>query len=239
VVLLHASTGSALTWGYQQPALARAGYRVIAYSRRGHAKSESGSPDNPGTAVDDLHNLLTFLGVTGKVHLLGAALGGFVLPDYALSHPDRVASLTFSCSQGGVTEPAFRDKIARVTAPPFNQMPASFRELGPSYRADSPQGVAEWEALEKISMTGPRQPWQRKNRLLWEDFGRIRAPSLVFTGGADLYMPVPLMLEFASHLPGAETAILNEAGHSAHWEQPAAFNALVLDFIRRHPARPA
>src|SRR5262245_15721671 len=35
IVLLHPATGSALIWGYQQPVLAKAGYRVIAFSRRG------------------------------------------------------------------------------------------------------------------------------------------------------------------------------------------------------------
>src|ERR1700730_16785750 len=39
VVLLHPATGSALIWGYQQPVLAKAGYRVIAYSRRGYYNS--------------------------------------------------------------------------------------------------------------------------------------------------------------------------------------------------------
>src|SRR5215218_3654543 len=34
IVLLHPATGSGLIWGYQQPVLAKAGYRVIAYSRR-------------------------------------------------------------------------------------------------------------------------------------------------------------------------------------------------------------
>src|SRR4051812_19443924 len=36
IVLLHPATGSALIWEYQQPVFAKAGYRVIAYSRRGH-----------------------------------------------------------------------------------------------------------------------------------------------------------------------------------------------------------
>jgi len=39
IVLLHPATGSALIWGYQQPVLAKAGYRVIAYSRRGYYNS--------------------------------------------------------------------------------------------------------------------------------------------------------------------------------------------------------
>ena len=48
VVLLHPASGSALIWGYQQPVFAKAGYRVIAYSRRGYFNSEAGDRANPG-----------------------------------------------------------------------------------------------------------------------------------------------------------------------------------------------
>src|SRR5689334_12789341 len=37
IVLLHPATGTARIWSYQQPVLAKAGFRVIAYSRRGYA----------------------------------------------------------------------------------------------------------------------------------------------------------------------------------------------------------
>src|SRR4051812_3031951 len=42
MVLLHPASGSAESWPYQQPFFARAGYRVIGYSRRGHLNSEAG-----------------------------------------------------------------------------------------------------------------------------------------------------------------------------------------------------
>lgn len=238
LVLLHPATGSAKVWGYQQPVFARAGYRVIAYSRRSHAGSESGAPDALGTAVDDLDALLNHLKV-GRFHLLGSAAGGFIGPDYALTYPDRLLSMVLACTQGGVTEPTYRKTIDDLNPPEFDKLPASFREVGPSYRVANPAGVAEWERLEHISRSGPvrlRQP--AKNRILWPDLERIRTPALVIGGAADLLMPPALMLEYASHLTNAETAILSESGHSGYWEQPEAFNTLVLDFLARHPARP-
>ena len=54
VVLLHAASGSGAFWGYQQPVLVKAGYRVISYSRRGHLKSDPGNQDDPGSASEDL-----------------------------------------------------------------------------------------------------------------------------------------------------------------------------------------
>ena len=237
IVLLHPFTGSAAIWDYQQPVFAAAGYRVIAYSRRGHRGSDSGPQPDTGTAVDDLHRLVDALKVD-RFHLVGTAAGGFIVPDYALSHPERLLSMTIASSQGGVTEPAYRQAIAAITPEPFQQMPASFRELGPSYRAGNPAGLARWEELEHSALSGESRIRQSpKNRLLWADIERIQTPTLLFTGAADLYMPPPLMMDYASHLPHCQTAIIGDAGHSAYWEQPQAFNALVLDFVRQNAPR--
>ena len=50
VVLVHPATGSALIWGYQQPAFAKSGYRVIGYSRRSYYGSDPLPKKNPGVA---------------------------------------------------------------------------------------------------------------------------------------------------------------------------------------------
>src|SRR5215467_2267702 len=95
IVLLHPASGSGLIWGYQQPAFAKAGYRVIGYSRRGYYGSASNDPAKPGTGSEDLHQLVEFLGL-GKFHLVASAAGGSIASDYAFSHPDRLLSLTVS-----------------------------------------------------------------------------------------------------------------------------------------------
>src|SRR5882672_11542467 len=50
VVLVHPATGSGLIWGYQQPAFAKAGYRVIGYSRRSYYGSDPLPKESPGVA---------------------------------------------------------------------------------------------------------------------------------------------------------------------------------------------
>lgn len=238
VVLLHPATGSAAIWGYQQPELTRAGYRVIAYSRRGHGESEPGSETDTTPAIDDLTKVLAALKVD-RFHVVGFAAGGFIVPDFALSHPGRLLSMTLACTQGGVIDPEYRKRISDCTPPPFGQMPASFRELGPSYRAGNREGTLAWEALEKAAVPGRRVPLRTKNSLTWAAIESINTPALVVGGAADLYMPATLALDYASHLRNVETAILSECGHSGYWEQPAAFNRLMLDFLgRNRAARP-
>jgi pimeloyl-ACP methyl ester carboxylesterase len=237
IVLLHAFTGSAGNWGYQQPVFAAAGYRVIGYSRRGHWRSEVGPRDKTGSASEDLHALVEHLKLP-RFHFVGTAGGGFVGPDYALSHPERLLSMTLASTQGGCTEPSFRAAIRRIQPPEFLAMPAEVREVGPSYRIAYPEGVEQWKALEHQSTEGrPRTTQTPVHDLTWANIGRIRVPTLMFTGDADMYMPPPQVRLYASKLPGCETAVIAEAGHSAFWEQPEACNRLVLDFVRRHRAR--
>ena len=103
IVLLHPASGSALIWGYQQPVFAKAGYRVIAYSRRGYYNSQPIERAHPGIGSEDLHQLVEFLGL-GKFHLVASAAGGSIASDYAFSHPERLLSLTISSNQFGVTD---------------------------------------------------------------------------------------------------------------------------------------
>ena len=66
IVLLHPATGSALIWGYQQPVFAKAGYRVIGYSRRGYYNSAPYEAAKPGTGADDLRALADQLGFISR-----------------------------------------------------------------------------------------------------------------------------------------------------------------------------
>ena len=95
VIFLHPTTGSGLIWGYQQPVFAAAGYRVIAYSRRGHAGSEPGPKDNPGTGADDLKGLADALGID-RFHAVGLAAdveGSIYFFAPITGDPDRGAGL--------------------------------------------------------------------------------------------------------------------------------------------------
>ena len=233
IVLLHPATGSTAIWGYQQPVFARAGYRVIAYSRRGYGKSDSVPKENPGTAAGDLRNLLNVLGVK-KCHLVGSAAGGGVAIDYALSYGADLYSVVMSCAVGGVTDPDYAAMIARIRPKGFDEYPVEFRELSPSYRAANPEGTERWLALEKTAVTSNRFGQMPANAVTWANLAKLKTPLLLIGGDADLYLPPPMLKLYASHVPGAETAIFAEGGHSLYWEQPALFNRTVLGFLAKH-----
>ena len=236
VVLVHPFSGSALNWGYQQPAFAAAGYRVVAYSRRGHHGSDAGSPENPGTGAGDLYQLAEYLGI-GRMHLVGLAAGADVLPDFAISHPGRLLSLAIGCTIGKPGDPSWSARESELLPPEVRSLPRWISELGPSYRAAHPEGVKRWRELEAKSRTRrERAPAPAENEVTPERIGRIAAPTLLFTGDADLYMPPSRLRAYAAYWADPEVALFAEAGHSVYWEQYEAFNEVLLDFFRRHRA---
>lgn len=231
VVLLHAGTQSAAGWIYQQPVLAQAGYRAIAYSRRGYQGS-AGDPANPGVGADDLDHLLQHLGV-GQADLVAAAQGGFFALDYALAFAAKVRSLTIVSSLMGITDADYVAVNNRLRPKFFADLPHDFQELSPSYRAGNPDGHAAWLAMDHAAIPGPRITPGTKHKLTWALLETIRQPTLLMTGESDLYTPPSLLRMQAAHMPHAEVAMIAEAGHSPYWEQPAVFNRLLLDFLGR------
>ena len=236
VVFLHAATGSSRVWEYQIPALTAAGYRFLAYDRRGWGRTAiEPAGSQSGAGADDLLGLLDLLGID-RAHLVGTAAGAFVALDFALSYPQRVRSLVIANTIGGVEDPDYVELGRRIRPPQFNALPPEFRELGPSYRAAQAEGTRRWMELEKISRPpGPPAPAQpMRNRITFSLLETMRAPTLLLTGGADLYTPPPLLRLFAARIKGSESIIVPEAGHSTYWEQPEVFNRAVLDFIGKH-----
>jgi pimeloyl-ACP methyl ester carboxylesterase len=236
VVFLHAATGSSRVWEYQIPAFTAAGYRFIAFDRRGWGRTVSDpAARQPGAAADDLLGLIDHLGIE-RVHLVGTAAGVSVALDFALSFPQRVRSLVLANGIGGVQDQDYLQMGRRIRPPQFDALPPEFRELGPSYRAAHADGTKRWMDLENMSRpAGPPAPSQpMKNRLTFALLETLKAPTLLIAGGADLYAPPPVLQLFAARIKNSESIIVPEAGHSAYWEQPQIFNRAVLDFLAKH-----
>jgi pimeloyl-ACP methyl ester carboxylesterase len=232
IVLLHPASGSALIWLYQQPVFAKAGYRVIAYSRRNYYNSDLAPADNPGTASGDLQNMIEFLRLE-KFHLVSSAAGGSVAADYALSHPERLLSLTVSSNNLAAANGYIADAAAKIRIKEWDDLPRWFRELGPSYRAANPAGVQKWIELNHKSETGKGARQKLVNVVTPEKLETLKVRTLLMTGAADMFTSPSIMRMIARHVPDNEVVIAPECGHSIYWEHPEFFNRTVLGFLGR------
>ena len=235
VVLLHPNSGTAAVWEPQIAAFAQAGYRVIAFDRRGWGKSmaDPASGPQPGSIAGDLDALADHLKLD-RFHLLGVAGGGFAALDYAAWRPERLRSLVVGASTGSIADPDVADFIARIAIPDIRKHSAHYRELAPSYRGANPQGTRRWIDIDAQSRQpdAPAQPLRTPNTLA--KIASIPGPTLIIAADADLLAPPALMRLWAAAMKNHEWAVIHDAGHAMAWEQPGAFNDKVLDFLRRH-----
>ena len=248
IVLLHAATGSAYVWGYQQRAFVAAGYRVIAYSRRGYRGSDPGPVDEGGRALaatgrplDDLEALVNHLGLN-RFHLLGQAGGGGIANGYMKERADRILSAISVTAIQGIADEDWTAPMNSIRRPgganevgSFNSNPAELREVGASYRWANREGLAAWIELEHTN-----RPVVVDHaagvQVTWADIESRAFPTLLIAGDADLYAPPSMYRYLQSRTPRSELYVVSESGHSVYWEQPDTFNAIALDFLDRHSA---
>jgi pimeloyl-ACP methyl ester carboxylesterase len=230
IVLSHPASGSGLIWGYQQPVFAKAGYRVIGYSRRGYYNSAPYDRAKPGMGSDDLHQLTQKLRL-GRFHLVASAAGGSVASDFAFSYQDRLLSLTVSSNSLGVRDGEIGKAAAAIRPKEWDTMPVDFRELGPSYRAANPEGAKHWLELEHKALVGREYRQTLKNQITQARLKELKLPVLLIPGAADLATPPSIARMIAAEIPNSEVAVASEAGHSVYWEQPDVFNRAVLEFV--------
>ena len=246
LLLLHGFTGSTETWRDLRERLG-AGRNLLAVDLPGHGRADS--PADPAQyaldhVADRLAHMLDAQG-TERVVPLGYSLGGRVALRLALRHPARVAGLVLEGTSPGIADPA--ERAARVRAD---------AELADRIERDGIVAfVNEWERLPiwstQASLPESVRARLRAKRLMGNPIGL--ANSLRGAGaGADApvtdrlrEIAVPVLLiagaldePYVAHartmgrvLPRARVAVVPDAGHAVHLEQPDAFASLVAGFL--------
>jgi pimeloyl-ACP methyl ester carboxylesterase len=249
IVLLHGHSFDRRMWDPQFAELAKH-YRVIRYDLRGYGLSDLPAEGVGSLHADDLAALLDALKIQ-KAHVVGLSLGGYVVGDMVALYPDRLLSAT-SASGGVFDGPASR-----------NLSPQEWEDRLKEIEAVRAKGVESakngWmEALLKgtghheakirpllSKMIGEWSAWQFLHiepRLVLghEAIDKIAAkkpdlPVLWIAGANDHYQES--LAKFQQVLPQSEVVVIPDAGHLSNLEQPEAFTAALLKFLKAHQAK--
>lgn len=232
ILLLHSAVCASSHWSYQVAPLREAGFRVIAYDRRGYGRTEvdvGESAPETDPAAADCAALLADLDIDAA-HIVGIAQGGRVATEVAIARPDLVASLALVASTGGVRFPTSVPEAPPLMPAGFTSYPTWFTELGAPYRSVDPAGTVRW-----IELGGNGHPPGLNGPVVKLEpsvLAGIEAPLLLLGGDADPFTPPPMLRRMHELRPDARLEILRECGHSPQWERPEVFNATLVDFVR-------
>jgi pimeloyl-ACP methyl ester carboxylesterase len=248
IVLLHCFSCAIDWWDGMLPALQRK-HRVIAIDLLGHGGSEKPSsgytPENQARVVAEALERLRVSGATVVGHSLGGAVAvalaqqdprlvGRVAivdmpPDNSYGDLGFIAGLAFQPVIGEALwtikpDFAIRDGLGVAFAPGFDvpdDFVADVKRLTYTAYDESPAGVDAFLAEESL---------ERRMR----EAGK---PLMVLMGAEEQIVDDPsrALRQYAAAVPGAETHLIPNAGHSPNVERPALTAQLLLRFAKEHP----
>lgn len=242
VVLLH-DAGLRLDWWSKTiNALAGQGLRVWCFDLPGHGFADK----HPG-GDHSLAGYTTFVqGVMAaraieRPILVGAGVGGHIAATVACNAPTRVSGLVLCAPTGIVPVGSRAAEAVRANLGDVSEAGARARAL--SMVADPAQIDAamvedEWcinaspGAKESFAAFSAHLAEHLDDAPLGSRLSEIAltVPTSVIWGADDKLLPVALSAVADQALHGhARTSIFDGCGHAAYYEQPAAFNAAVLD----------
>jgi pimeloyl-ACP methyl ester carboxylesterase len=93
LILVHGGLDNAHAFDDLAPAFTDR-FRVIAYDRRGHGRSDANGPYDTATMTEDLRGLMDGLDIA-KAHLAGWSMGGNEVTAMADTYPERVGRIVY------------------------------------------------------------------------------------------------------------------------------------------------
>lgn len=247
VVLLHGFTGSAQSWEGLTERLVAAGWRVIAPDLPGHGATR-GSQDPERFRIErvaaDVIALCSALD-SGPIALLGYSMGGRLALYTALAYPQQVRALILESASPGLADAderaarraadeALAERIERdgieafvdhwENLPLFASLKRLRAETRSRLRAERLRRDPGGLAASLRGMGTGAQP------ALWSHLSELTIPMLIIAGAEDAKY-ADIARHMGAAIATAEVAIIPEAGHVVHLEQPDPFYAVIGRFL--------
>ncbi len=254
VILLHGFPEFWYSWRFQIPALAAAGYRVIAPDQRGYNLSGKGGPYDVATLAGDVAHLQETLGIASS-HIVGHDWGGGVAWAFAAMYPQRTRRLVI---MNAPHLDAYQDTVRRHPRQIlkswymlFFQLPAvpewsirrddyallewMFSQVAPGrmtpddlrrYKAACSQRGA-LSAMLGWYRTLPRALLIERRRPTL----RVAAPTCVIWGENDQALEKSCNETLPRYVQDLRVHYLTGASHWVQMDRPDEVNRLMLDFL--------
>ena len=235
LLFLHGVGGGHHAWERQLPYFGGLGYPSHAWDQPGYGHSRIVEPYDLEHVSASLARLIESLG-NEPVVLIGHSMGGLIAQEAYIRYPKLIKALALcftSAAFAGGRE--FSKQFIAARIGPLDQgetMAEIAAQLIPTMGSNS--------KLAQQIMARVHPDTYRKAVHLLTTFDRrteladIKVPTLVVAGSDDKTAPSAMMERMAQKIPGAEYVLLEGCGHLGPMDQPDAFNAALLAFLKRH-----
>lgn len=220
-------------------------FHAVSIDLRGHGdSSETQGGNTIPQLARDLHEFLTDRGLQDVV-ALGWSMGNFVIWDYLSQFgTDARISSQICVSQGpsdlkadgwefGFTDPAGLRDLIRMTQEDYLGV---CRYVATIMTKDLPSPADQQWMVEEQLKVSPNtatcimaDQTQRDYRALLPS---LKLPVLAIWGRDEKCLPVRAGEWLAESMPNVSLVILEESGHMPMWEEPDAFNELVIRWVQ-------
>jgi len=236
-VLIHGAGDNLNMWDHQVPVFSKS-YRVITYDVRGHGETESPETEYTMSLLcEDLYQFTKAMKVK-SAYFLGYSMGGRLVLNLAIDHPEIVKALILANSPVGLMPPEaiqgrqmmlellekgdFKTAVELMTTSAFS----------PGFKDENP---TEFEKYKNVKLRNKPDCFTRIIRAIGTfstipDLSKVQCPVLIIIGEHDAIMGVDQGKLAQKTIVGSKLVIL-PTGHAAAVESPSKFNSAVLEFL--------
>jgi pimeloyl-ACP methyl ester carboxylesterase len=250
ILLVHGMGGSTFSWEYNAPALAAAGFHVVAVDVPPFGYSDKNPDENQALDVRArmLWNFCDRVTPDVRWHLIGHSMGGGIVQCMAVIHPEKTERVVFTDpalfmsmeDKSHASMPAFRFRPFEWLAVGIgNSMmirPKGIRKMLRSAYAAEPPEVDVNEYYKALSVGGTAKALIRSTAvskpLTPVDGLSFNKPAIAIWGDRDKWVPLEKAKPLVDKIPAIRMIVIEGAGHCPMATHPQEYNRTVIDFLR-------
>jgi pimeloyl-ACP methyl ester carboxylesterase len=230
ILLSHGYSATSQMWRGQIKALS-ARHKLVTWDMRGHGQSDYPADQAQYSETATVADMAAILDAVGaKTAIVGGlSLGGYMSLAFYVKHPERVHALLIIDTGPGFKKDEAREgwnKNALNTATRFEREGLGQLQSGSAERATASHRDATGLARAARGMLTQR------DATVMNALPNIKVPSLVVIGDKDT--PFLAAADYmTAKIPGAEKAVIKDAGHASNIDQPSQFNDALVGFLAK------
>lgn len=248
VVLVHGLIGHMHVWDYQFKFLLEKGYRVLRFDLYGRGFSERVKGEHGGELfMAQLSDLIQYLNIDRKFHLVGLSMGGAISTRFASHHPEKLKSI-FLVDCYGIPTP--NDPGIKVVQPKligealigtFGGAILRRAPIKGVYDKKKHAGFAKWFSAplvikgSKRALLSTLRNFMLENHVPhYERLNHLDIPKLILWGKEDAVLPFEYGMKIHALMPNARFEFFEKCGHVPQFEEPEKFNDLTYQWLKEH-----